>query len=232
MNYKIAVCDDNLTDRSLLLSFLRSWAEQADFSIQVKDFPSAEAFLFAYEEESDYDILLLDIEMKQMDGVTMAKTIRHRDETVQIIFVTGYSDYIAEGYEVAALHYLLKPVKAEKLFEVLDRAVQKCRKNERMLTVKQHSETIRIPFSEIRYLEVCQNYVTIHGKNDYTVKRSLGELATELDTRFFRMGRSYALNLHFVKKVTRSEVHLTDGTVLPLPRGQYDALNRAIITYS
>ena len=162
----------------------------------------------------------------------MAKTIRGENETVQIIFVTGYSDYISEGYEVAALHYLMKPLAKEKLFAVLDRAVQKLKKNERTLVLDWMGEVIRIPFYEIRYLDVRQNYVTVHGKMEYTVKRPLGELAAQLDERFFRMGRSFVLNLSYVQKATKSEVHLTDGTILPLPRGQYEPLHRAIISRS
>ena len=63
--------------------------------------------------------------MGAMDGVELAKRLRKTNDTVQIVFITGYSDYIAEGYEVAALHYLMKPVKEDKLFSVLDRAVEK-----------------------------------------------------------------------------------------------------------
>lgn len=74
---------------------------------------SAEAFWFQYEEEKDYEILLLDIEMEQMNGIELATKLRTDDETIQIIFITGYPDYIAQGYEVAALHYLMKPVCAE-----------------------------------------------------------------------------------------------------------------------
>ena len=80
-------------------------------------------------------ILLLDIEMGGMDGVTMARKVRQADDAVQIIFITGYSDYIAEGYEVEALNYLMKPVDEEKLFSVLGRAAEKLRKNERTLTL-------------------------------------------------------------------------------------------------
>ncbi len=82
------------------------------------------------------DILLLDIEMGAMDGVTLAKTLRKENDTLQIVFLTGYSDYISEGYEVAALHYLLKPVQKEKLFSVLYRALDKVKKNEKMFKKK------------------------------------------------------------------------------------------------
>jgi len=91
---------------------------------------------------------------------------------------------------------------------------------------------VRIPFYEIRYLDVHQNYVTIHAKVDYTVKRTLSDFEQELDGRFCRVGRAMILNLNYIQRVTKAEVRLSDGTVLPLPRGAYEALNRAIITHT
>lgn len=82
--------------------------------------------------------------MGGMDGVTMARKVRQADDAVQIIFITGYSDYIAEGYEVEALHYLMKPVDEGKLFSVLGRAAEKLRKNERALTLDLGDETVRL----------------------------------------------------------------------------------------
>lgn len=120
MAYQIAICDDSDKDAAFVQEILTQWAQDRQIEILARRFPSAESFLFEYEENKEYDILLLDIEMGQMDGVTMAKQVRKDNEAVQIIFITGYSDYIAEGYEVAALHYLMKPVNREKLFTVLD----------------------------------------------------------------------------------------------------------------
>lgn len=231
MTYKLAICDDNDTDSRYIASQVALWAEERGVQIKSNIFPSAEAFLFHYAEQKDYDMLLLDIEMGGMDGVTMAKTIRRENESVQIIFITGYSEYIAEGYEVSALHYLMKPVHREKLFRVLDRAAEKLQKNERILYLEITGEMIRVPFYEIRYLEVSQNYVTVHGKEAYTVKKTLREFEEELDDRFFRAGRSYLINLSYVRKVTRTEAHLADGAVIPLSRGLYEPLNRAIISY-
>lgn len=189
MIYKIAICDDSKEDIGYVAGLLKKWSAQRQMAVQAESFPSAESFLFQYAEDKNYDILLLDIEMEQMDGVTMARQIRRDNETVQIVFITGYSEYIAEGYEVAALHYLLKPVNEEKLFAVLDRAVEKLRRSERCLTLAMSGEMVRIPLHEIRYLDVQQNYVTVHGKADYTVKKSLGEFEKLLDEEFFRLGR-------------------------------------------
>ncbi len=229
MLLKAAVCDDSAQDAAFVEQILGEWAASRGAELLCRVFPSAESFLFQYAEDKNWDLLLLDIEMGRMDGVTMAKTVRGENPVVQIVFITGYSDYIAEGYEVAALHYLMKPVKREKLFSVLDRAAEKLRQDQRCLNLDVGGEMERIPFLEIRYLDVRANYVTIHGKRDVTVKRTLGELERELDNRFFRAGRSLILNLRCIRRVTKQEVHLADGTVLPLPRGAYDALNRAII---
>lgn len=94
--------------------------------------PRRMPFFFCYAEDKSFDLLLLDVEMPGTDGVTLAKTVRQENEAVQIVFITGYSDYIAEGYDVAALHYLVKPVSREKLFAVLDRAWEKHRRNARV----------------------------------------------------------------------------------------------------
>ena len=229
MDYKIGICDDVQGERKYLAALVRKWASGAGREVKLLTFASAEQFLFCYAEEKDFDILLLDIEMGEMDGVTMAKRIRRENDALQIVFVTGYSDYIAEGYEVAALHYLMKPVKEEKLLSVLDRAAEKLRKNEKTLLLETGGETVRVPIYQIRCADVMGNYVTVHAARDYTVKMTLGELEKKLDDRFYRVGRSAIVNLTSISRVTKTEVRLSDGTSLPLPRGAYEPLNRAII---
>ena len=229
MKYKVAICDDSDADRRYIMDMVRSWASAAGHEVQIDGFPSSESFLFRYAGESDYDILLLDIEMGTMDGVTMAKELRKSNDTVQIIFITGYSDYISEGYEVAALHYLMKPVNEEKLCLVLDRAAEKLAKNERVLNFEVSGEMVRVPIYQIRYADVLGNYVTVHAQTDVTVKMTLGELEKQLDERFYRVGRSALVNLTQISRVTRAEIRLNDGTAIPLPRGAYEGVNRAII---
>ncbi len=229
MAYRIAVCDDSSRDATYIRTLLEDWAATRQMAIHPQVFSSAESFLFQYAEDKAWDVLLLDIEMDQMDGVTLAKTIRRDNAAVQIVFITGYSDYIAEGYDVAALHYLMKPVQRDKFFTVLDRSVEKRQQDEKCLNLDMGGEMIRIPFYEIRYMNVHLNYVTIHARQDFTLKRSLSEFEKELDGRFLRVGRSMILNLKSVRRVTRTEVYLSDGTSLPLPRGMYEPLNRAII---
>lgn len=232
MKYRIAICDDMEEDVKYISSMVNMWAEKESITVAIETFPSAESFLFRYAEQKAFDILLLDIEMPSMSGIELAKRIRKENDAVQIIFITGYTDYIAEGYEVFALHYLVKPLSETKLFEVLNRAVLKIRKNEKALFLSLAGEMVRIPIYEIKYLEVQQNYVTVHSKKDYTVKKTLGEFERELDERFYRMGRSFIVNLSFIDKITKTDVFLSDGSVIPLPRGQYGPLNKAFIAHT
>lgn len=229
MNYNIAICDDCEADRNYISDMVGEWAAGAGHTVNMAMFESAENFMFCYSDKKDYDVLLLDIEMGEMDGVTMAKEIRRQDDNVQLVFITGYSDYISEGYEVAALHYLMKPVKKEKLFEVLDRAAEKLSKNEKVINIELAGELIRVPVYRIRYADVLGNYVTIHAAQDYTFKMTLGDLQNELDERFFRVSRSCIVNLTQISRVTKTQIKLADGTEIPIPRGAFDAVNRAII---
>lgn len=229
MKYRFAVCDDRPEDARLVARLAARWGLRTASEIELETFPSAEAFLFRYQEKKDFDLLLLDVEMSGMDGVELAKAVRRDNEAVQIVFITGYADYIAQGYEVSALHYLMKPVDEEKFDQVLTRAVGRLARNEPFLTLELPGETVRVSLPEIRYLDVHQNYVTVHAREDYTVKRPLAEFEGMLDRRFCRVGRSCIVNLTCIRRVTRTEAELTTGERIPLPRGQYEKLNQAII---
>lgn len=226
----ISIVDDEANSRQFTEKLVLAWAKENKQQIRIHMFESAEEFLFK-EGDVTTDILLLDIEMNAMNGVELAAKVRKDNRRMQIIFVTGYMEYIQEGYEVEALHYLLKPLSQEKLFPVLDRAAERLKTAGAALMFSFKGELVRIPFYEIRYLEVQKNYVTIHGKEAYEVKLSLSELEKELDEGFFRTGRSYIVNLKFVRRVTKKEVLLEDGSDIPLSRGMYDKINQAMIHY-
>ena len=105
-------------------SLVERWLHQTFHHVKIQEYASSEQFLF----EQAYDrtqILFLDIEMEKMDGIALAREIRKHNRQMQIIFVTGYMEYIQEGYDVEALHYLLKPVSQEKIDSVLERAVER-----------------------------------------------------------------------------------------------------------
>jgi len=232
MNFSIAICDDEHYQIEYVKRVVSAWAEERGVAVVLSEFPSAEAFLFAYEEKRNVDILLLDVEMAQINGIALARKIRENDSRMQIVFITGYPDFMAEGFEVAALHYLMKPVREQKLFEVLDRAVKNLGRTESTVLLETERGLIRVSFSQIMAVEARGHDVllTLTGGKE-TAKIGINELAEKLDASFVRCHRSYLVGLRHIFRITKTDVILDGGESIPLSRRMYAEVNRKFIAY-
>lgn len=232
MSYRIAIVDDSTADAEFVRGILNHWTDLRQANIQAVIFPSAESFLFRYAEDKNWDILLLDIEMGAVDGVTLAKNIRRDNGAVQIVFITGFADYISEGYEVSALHYLMKPVKQDKLFAVLDRAVAALRKIERFVLLPVEGEMLRLPVSQVQYVEAFSHTAAIAaGADTVQVKMAISEIEKMLGEGFVRCHRSYLVGLKYIARLSKTEVLLDSGKALPLSRGAAGIVHKAFVSY-
>lgn len=232
MRYQIAVCDDNETDIKYITSLVNQWAEESGCLVKLDSFSSAESFLFSYEEKKDYDILLLDIEMGKKSGIELARQVREENKQVQIVFVTGFPDFAMEGYEVAALHYLMKPLDKEKLSKVLDRAIGQLGRTERTLLLPVDGGLQRIPAEEIFMVEAFAHSVVITtGKDRILVHMPISELERQLGEDFVRCHRSYIAGIAHIKRILRNGVELDNGITVPLSRGNCRSVNQAFIRY-
>ena len=106
MEIKIAVCDDEHELAEYIKNLTGKWADGNSINAKIDMFDSAENFKASWSERKTFDILLLDIEMSGQNGMELAREIRQSDKKLTIIFITGYIDYMSEGYDVSALHYL------------------------------------------------------------------------------------------------------------------------------
>ena len=232
MDYSIAIVDDVLQDREYIAGLVYLWAQEKGHTVTLKTFPSSEAFLFAREESKKTEMLLLDIDMGAMNGVELAKELRQvqKDTMLQLVFITGFPDFIAEGYEVDALHYLIKPVVPAKLFSVLDKAVTNLAKVEKHLRVTYDRRMDFIPLSKIYYIEAQRQYVLIHAEDgEYRMKTSLAETKGALDEYFFQCQRSFLVNLRYVAQVKNNCVILKNGIEVPIGRGMAEKVGKEII---
>ncbi len=232
MDYSVAIVDDVLQDREYIAGLVYQWAQEKGHTVTLKTFPSSEAFLFAREESKKTEMLLLDIEMGAMNGVELAKELRQvqKDTMLQLVFITGFPDFIAEGYEVDALHYLIKPVVPAKLFSVLDKAVTNLAKVEKHLRVTYDRRMDFIPLSKIYYIESQRQYVLIHAEDgEYRMKTSLAETKGALDEYFFQCQRSFLVNLRYVAQVKNNCVILKNGIEVPIGRGMAEKVGKEII---
>ena len=230
MELKIAVCDDNPADAKMLSALAERWSAENEHSALLRLFPSAESFLFEFEENKNFDVLLLDVEMGRMNGVELARELRRQKSNAEIIFITTHTEFYGEGYEVDALHYLIKPVSQNKLFEVLDKAVFKLASAEPPLLISTGGETVRLEKKDVLYAEAFLHYISVYTQeSEYRLKESMGDFENRLGSGFFRCHRSYIVSLSQITKITRSSVTLSNGKELPLSRGKYDEINRAYI---
>ena len=230
MKYKIAVCDDNNMDLDYVIGFLNEWARLNDRSIEVHSFISAEQFLFQYAEEKDFHVLILDIEMGKMNGVDLARELRAKKSDLQIVFVTGFPNFIAEGYEVDAIHYLMKPLERDRFFKAMDKAIERLRLVEPYIMLQEKGEMIRLTIRSIFYVEVFSHSCMIHTADGLIEQKvSISEMEKSLGEQFVRVHRSYLVNLERVKRIGKTEIVLENGEIVPLSRRKYNEVNLAFI---
>ena len=230
MTYHFAIIDDNPTDAAFVRLLCEHWSASRGHTLLCSEFESAEHYLMACEDLPRFDLLLLDVEMGRMNGIELARRVRETDERVQMVFITGYPDFIADGYEVSALHYLMKPVSRDKLAAVLDRAAAACAKQMRTVLLPVGKDTVCLPIDCIRYAESLGHYMIVHAEGmEYKCRMTAAETEALLGSGFARCHRSVIVGLRHVARIAKTAVYLTDGTELPLGKGLYDALNRALI---
>lgn len=228
----IGICDDEPLAIDYLTRHLQSWATDRNIHLQISTFSSAEQFLFEYDENQNFDILLLDIQMGTMNGMELAHRIRSFDSHVQLVFITALTDYLSDGYEVAALHYLLKPVNPEKLFAVMDRAMQQFHKTETYLLVTIDQTTKRIPVRDIIFAEVFAHYILITTSEEtFELRETMSTLADKLGNSFVRPHRSYLVNLRYIHSITKTQILLDNRKTIPLSRYNYQKINQSFIDF-
>lgn len=232
----LAICDDDKTLLEALKSEVESWAEQENTACSVEVYASAEAFLFAWEEKKGTDILLLDIEMPGMDGITLTKKLRREGEPISIIIVTGNPDFALEGYDLEVASYIVKPVKKQKLHAALHRARERMRERRAILAPLSAGEVERVYVEDICYLE-SDGHDTILWKRDggrICCKAGILQLEQELtgeSQAFYKPHRSYLVNLECVDRIGKKDLRMVSGAFVPIARGKWEDLNWTYMKY-
>lgn len=230
---RIAICDDEAAGRELLRKYLEEWGKDKGEHIETVCFSSAESFLFSWEDDRSYDLLVLDIEMGEMNGMELAKRLRQDSDEIPILFVTGYEQYMAQGYEVSAIHYLLKPLDKGKLITVLDR-LHKRQPVEERIVFPTDKGPVSLSLSTIWFIEASGHYCLVNTEDaSFLVTRSISELETEFQDReeLVRCHRSYLVNLKHVQAIVKAEVILDDRRRLPMSRSAGKSVNERFIKY-
>lgn len=231
---KLVLCEDEEASRSLMQRRLDVWQRQSGQTVLPVVYSSAEEMLFKQEEWADADGLILDIELKQMNGMELARRIRKTNSHIPILFVTGFEQYVFEGYEVGAVSYLMKPVEDRRLYDALERMLEQSRKNAQVYVAEGREESVRVYLIDILYIESCGHYTRIHTMDGEVIesRQGISEAAAVLTRSSFLMPhRSYLVNIPHIAKITKKDVCMDNGDLVPIARGRWEEINRAYMAY-
>jgi len=223
--FSIAIIEDELPQLDLLKSMTSDWANSQNINFCINCFANAESFLFAYEDTS-FDLLLIDIQMEGMTGMELAKKLRQEGDKSEIVFVTAIKDYVFEGYDVNALHYLVKPIKHEQLYSVLDKALGKVEKENNYILIKNK----KVAVDDIYYIESRNHYLHYFLENDsISINITIAEAMENLSRTFVRCHRSYIVNIIHATHITKTDVVMDNGKKIPLSRNRVSGVKSAFI---
>ena len=225
----IALCDDQSEQLENLVHLFQLWQEDRHFSLRYKTFQSAAELLDAAQHEP-FTTYFLDIMMPGMDGLSVAKEIRQFDHTVDIIFFTSSTGFAYESYSVQAFEYLLKPVRPETLFPVLERLILNEQRPKEGMTLKVGSALIRILYSQLDYVEVNGKHIYFNLV-DGSVREVFGTLKEYEDQllsrpEFMRVHRSYIVNMLQAAEFSSKGVRTFSGKEIPVSRLLYSQLRQ------
>ncbi len=211
---RIGICDDAIESRFAL----RSALERLSSGCICYEFSSGEGVLSWLQKHPDtLNLLFLDIEMNGISGMETARQIRALQIHIPIVFLTGYADYVFDGYSVGAFDYLMKPLKTDKLAQVLTR-VQEQQEQITAFVVQNHEGIYRIPFPDIRYFFSDRrliHLITVH--TEYTFYDKLNRVEECLPDEFIRIHQRYLVRIGAIDRIENQAVFL--GSIrLPISR--------------
>ena len=223
----IAVCDDQAEELETVTELLRQWQAQRRCPLHFRTFRSAAQLLDAARRER-FTLYLLDVMMPGMDGMAAARELRSFDEAAALVFLTSSPGFAYESYGVKAMEYLLKPVRAQTLHPILDQLWQREQRPQDSLTLKTGGTLIRIPFSQLAFVEVNGKQLYLAGGQVRQTAGTLRDYEAVLLAReeFTRIHRSYIVNMMQISELSPAGVRTFSGKNLPVSRLLYPQLQK------
>lgn len=232
-----AFCDDDSGVLNELRKFLDRYREERNQEIIHTAFCSPVELLAEMEQGARFDILFLDILMPGHNGIETAREIRNYDTNIKIVFLTSSPEYAVQSYAVKAYFYQLKPLQWEGFSQVMDAALEECRRErEDSLILRCKGVITRIEPGRLEFCEVIHRTLLFHLSSGKVLEStgSMDELVRQLAPYgcFLRVHRSYIVNLDYVQNISSRAVTMACLTEIPIPRGKYTEIKDAFLAHA
>lgn len=233
----IAICEDEKIYRDKLKEFLKRILEQKKYNVE--EFDNGESFLDRFESDESYrenlNIVLLDIQMDGINGMDVARKIREWNKKLKIIFITAVPDFLADGYEVKAFRYLLKPIGYEDFCRHFGKCLEEITNNKESSIVINDLNTdkiVVIPTESILFVETYGRNLLVHTeKNVYKIYKTIGSMEEKLDSdTFFRLHRGYIVNISRIESI-KGRTAIVAGNEVMISRDKIKELKERVMDY-
>lgn len=221
-----AICEDEAWIANDLKKKVEEYLKKRKTDGTVRVFASGEELL---NFDLDFHIVLMDIKLSGRNGMKIAEQLKKRGSGSQIIFITAFRKYVFQAFDLEAVHYILKPVRSEKLEMALDKAVKRVDfMEEKTLLLENGDKAERVFFRDILYCEVFDHQLLVYTTTgDFKINGTLDGFEKKLDERFFRSHRSYLINMNYVVRREGEHAIMAGGKqVLIARRRQQEFMKR------
>ncbi|MGN1421256.1 MAG: LytR/AlgR family response regulator transcription factor [Eubacterium sp.] len=218
---RIAICDDQQEYRKLIIQYVQFYFQEHLLDLETYEFGSGEELL---SSDKTFDIVFLDIEMNELNGIQTTKELNIRNKNTIIFIVTAYQKYLDDAMDLNVFRYIDKPIQAKRLYNGLDKAIDLINNNE--ITFKTRNDGIvTIHKNDIIYVEVKRKIVYVNTtEKQYIAREKMDFFKENLTASYFAIPHiSYVINFNFVKKFQRDNVQLKTGQIISIaPKKQTD----------
>lgn len=234
---KLAYCDDDLAVLNEISMLLDKYRVERNRDILYTAFHSPLELIAEIERGSRYDILILDVVMPGMDGISTAQEIRQYDTNVKIIFLTSSSEFAVQSYTVNAFFYQMKPIWKESFDRLMDSVISECQSEEKNgLILRCKSGITRIELDKLEYCEVSGRTLQFHvvGGMVYESSGSLDELSEQLAQYncFVRAHRSFLVHMEYIQNISHNAITMMSGVQIPVPHGKSSEIKNSYLEYA
>lgn len=226
---KIAIVENEVLHAEHLQTLLQQWSQEHQTILDIAVFSGSEAFLDS--QANVFDLVFLDIKMSGLDGVTAAQQLREQKFEGQIVFLTAFSEYVFEGYDVQALNYLLKPVTYDKIAKCLDYVARRLRDDH--YTFRNHGSVVQIPYSQIICFFSANHYTQIiTTEGTFNQLESIRNIFSRLPDRFHICHRTAIVNIEHIAMLKGRELILSNKTVVPVSHTYLQEIRSDLLSYA
>lgn len=217
---KIAICDDDKIFCDEIETAIKNYESESSFSISFETFYSGESLIESIRNGNVLDIIFLDIELENINGVEVGKIIRNefKNQTIQIVYISWNCAYALELFKNRPFDFLIKPIEIESLYEVIDKYVEIYEHENNFFEFKFGKSAYKIPFKDIMYFESENRKIKIVGRfEEKEYYEKLATVSAQLPPReFIQIHKSIIVNYVYISNYTYEEIILSNGQKLPI----------------